>query len=497
VGTMAGCVAILHGWSDEGKSFQPLRQFLVDHGYDAREVFLGDYISLDDDVRVEDVAKRMEDVVAGLMAAGQLAPTFDLIVHSTGALVARQWLLDRHNARKPIPVKRLVMLAPANFGSKLAAVGKSMIGRLTKGLENHLQTGEQMLRALELASPYQWNLSRQDLLVPPGGTDASGPFAEGGVLPFVIIGTRAYDSGLQQIVNEDGSDGTVRVCAGNLNAVGLTIDFTPLGAPPTVQVWGSRMARPAPLAVLPERDHSEITHPEQDGDAAGDYGRRLGRLILEALACDDLATYEGIELAWRRLSNETALLALGPEEAAAQAPLEDPPVPVPPPTIAQVFGDRDHPKPDHFHRYLQLVVMVRDDYGNFVDDYFLEFAEPRAGDEKSTITFHRDVLEGVHNNSISPAFRCLYIDHTDLIQVFYDDNTALAASLTAARPGRNIGYFDAAAQTGSGQILLHASDVGARSAIPGRLRRNQTHFIEVIVPRRPVDKVFAFLPQDG
>jgi hypothetical protein len=489
-----GSVAILHGWSDEGKSFEPLRRFLAANGFDASEIFLGDYISMDDDVRVEDVAKRMETVVAGLMAAGQLSPTFDLIVHSTGALVARQWMVDRRKAGKPIPVKRLVMLAPANFGSKLAAVGKSMIGRLTKGLTNRLQTGEQMLRSLELASPYAWSLACQDVLARPGESDAGGPFGPDRVMPFVIIGTRAYDSGLQQVVNENGSDGTVRVCAGNINAVGMTIDFS-LPDPEPV-VWKSRLAGPAPLAVLPERDHSEITHPEQDGDCVPPFASRLGELLLEALSCER-ADYGDVELKWRLISNETALLALGPEEAAEQAPLEVPPVAVPPPTIAQVFGDRDHPKPDHFHRYLQLVVMVRDDYGQLVDDYFLEFAEPNGGAETSTVTFHRDVLEAVHNNSITAAYRNLYIDHTDLMQVFYDAYASLAVSLSAAPPGTNIKYFNSQTDTASGQIALHAQNLAERAEIPARLRRNQTHLIEVIIPRRPVDKVFAFLPQDS
>ena len=162
------CVAILHGWSDKGQSFQPLRDFLTANGFPTQDVFLGNYISMDDDVRVEDVAKRMDVVIQGLMDSGKLRKPFDLIVHSTGALVARQWMLNLHQAGREIPVGRFVMLAPANFGSKLAAVGKSMIGRITKGLSNRLETGEEMLRALELGSPYQWGLTRQDLLAPPG-----------------------------------------------------------------------------------------------------------------------------------------------------------------------------------------------------------------------------------------------------------------------------------------------------------------------------------------
>ena len=65
---MSRQVAILHGWSDNSKSFVPLPEFLKKHGYRAVPIFLGDYISLRDDVNIDDVAKRMEEVVRAKMA---------------------------------------------------------------------------------------------------------------------------------------------------------------------------------------------------------------------------------------------------------------------------------------------------------------------------------------------------------------------------------------------------------------------------------------------
>src|SRR5277367_6273204 len=112
-------VAILHGWSDTSKSFKPLVSCLDNHGFKPVPIWLGDYISLDDDVRIEDVAKRMQQVVQDKMA--------------TEGLVAREWLAKHYPDGKNSPVKRLVMLAPANFGSKLAAKGQSMLGRVVKG----------------------------------------------------------------------------------------------------------------------------------------------------------------------------------------------------------------------------------------------------------------------------------------------------------------------------------------------------------------------------
>src|SRR6185295_18952409 len=149
----------------------------------------------------------------------------DMIVHSTGGLVARQWLSVYYPSGRNCPVRRMIMLAPANFGSKLAAVGQSMLGRVVKGWNNWFHTGKQMLRSLELASPYQWNLVQRDLLSPIEAEATVSPYGDSKVWPFVIVGTHPYASKLRAILNESGADGTVRASAANLNVRGTTIDF--------------------------------------------------------------------------------------------------------------------------------------------------------------------------------------------------------------------------------------------------------------------------------
>lgn len=89
---MARQVLIIHGWSDTSHSFHSLATFLAGHGYAPKLLWLGDYISRDDDVRVEDVGRRMGEVIAAMSKSGELDKSFDVIVHSTGGLVAREWL---------------------------------------------------------------------------------------------------------------------------------------------------------------------------------------------------------------------------------------------------------------------------------------------------------------------------------------------------------------------------------------------------------------------
>jgi len=48
---MANPVLILHGWSDNYQSFEPLKAWFRANGYTAESVFLADYESMEDHLR--------------------------------------------------------------------------------------------------------------------------------------------------------------------------------------------------------------------------------------------------------------------------------------------------------------------------------------------------------------------------------------------------------------------------------------------------------------
>ncbi len=466
-------VAIIHGWSDSHASFLPLRAFLEANGHAAKDIWLSDYLSLNDDVRVEDVATRMQQVIAAALAAGELTAPFDVIAHSTGGLGVREWLTRFYPAPGTAPVKRIVMLSPANFGSKLAADGKSMIGRLLKGWNNWFQSGKQMLDDLELASAFQWELACRDL-VDPAGDGRPSPYGPGRLWPFVISGTRGYSAGLQQIVNEDGSDGTVRPCAANLNVLGMTVDFSQDDAAPQVRAWPSRVGAEIPHAVLPDRDHGNIIQPALATSGAG--SARLGELILAALACQSDGDYANLAQAWSALTDATGALADDPAALAAAFPA-------------------GAPDAGHFHQFFQVVVRVRDDDGQPIDDYFLEFFAPDTGGEDDSVVFHTQVLKDVAVNTLDASRRCLFIDRTNLFDKYYAGLPAglkqVALSLSAAALGKDVKYFDNTAVGAAGHLVIHAEDVGLRADLTARFRRNSTHLVEIIVPRQPEPGVFS------
>src|SRR5690606_23518735 len=174
--SMAQSTVILHGWSDCSESFVHMKSFLANAGVEpVSEIYYADYESREDHLTFDDVVDGLNDEFyrRGFIARdGKKKRDLNVIVHSTGGLVIRHWINEHYyrngNRIADCPVKRIVMLAPANFGSPLAHRGKSFLGSLFKGrwkIGDLLEVGRNLLDGLELASPYQWELAHRDLLV--------------------------------------------------------------------------------------------------------------------------------------------------------------------------------------------------------------------------------------------------------------------------------------------------------------------------------------------
>jgi len=109
---------LIHGWSDSSASFKLLAKIIETQiGRQVQAINLADYVSMDDEVTLYDLAAAMQ--AAWLTHKLPTAPnSADIIAHSIGALVIRTWL-NYYSKTKP-PIKNLLLLAPANFGSALA-----------------------------------------------------------------------------------------------------------------------------------------------------------------------------------------------------------------------------------------------------------------------------------------------------------------------------------------------------------------------------------------
>ncbi len=251
-------VVFVHGWSVQNTdTYGELPRRLAqeaqrqrDLRLDIRHILLGRYISFRDEVRLQDVSRAfrhaLEQELRDQIGAGQ---RFVCITHSTGGPVVRDWW-DRFY-REPsqpglCPMSHLIMLAPANFGSALAQLGKGTGARLKTWIEG-VQPGTGLLDWLELGSSESWELNRKWITGGRNGTEDDPP-----VFPFVLTGQsidrRLYDH-LNSYTDESGSDGVVRTAAANLNATYFRLEQ----GTPEVAAGSTRPATPVALEIKAQR----------------------------------------------------------------------------------------------------------------------------------------------------------------------------------------------------------------------------------------------------
>lgn len=210
----------VHGWSvTNTNTYGDLPRALsnaaggVGLSLDIRHIYLGRYISFNDKVTMDDIARSMDRALRDLPGNSDthIAP-FSCITHSTGGPVVRSWVDRFYGAQKlgTLPLNHLVMLAPANHGSALAVLGKARVGRI-KAWFNGIEPGQRVLDWLSLGSAGQWDLNHIWL---------DYDMADTSFYPFVLTG-QGIDHKFFDFINsylvEKGSDGVVRVAGANMN----------------------------------------------------------------------------------------------------------------------------------------------------------------------------------------------------------------------------------------------------------------------------------------
>lgn len=442
-------LVIIHGWSDKDDSFVPLADAIKNARNDQRpieQIWLGNYVSLDDDVQ-------MKDLVRGLARAWKdrnlpiNAKGTDVIVHSTGGLVVRDWMATQYvdKDEKP-PVENLVMLAPANFGSPLAHKGRAFYGRAFKGFtsEKRFETGAQILKALEMASPYSWELAQRDRF-------ARNVFSSTGVRATVIAGNTGY-KGISSLANEPGSDGTVYVSTANLNCSYIYIDFLSLPRKPKARKMVSSKGVTAFL-VVDNHNHSSVAlkETEHKGNDA------LLASIIEALKVSSKDEFEQWIKTCADRTNE-------------------------------VMKAYERKRDNYKHGFQNTVIRVTDDQGFNVTDYVVEFyqdAEKGFFDRFSEL-FNDKVVTKVHAYKNNSAYRSFLINCTELYRIIDKPNEQLRISLSAMpdiHDDKNmVGYR-----------TFEDGDIDYLELNPNQLKQyfvpNRTLFIDIKLTREQKDRL--------
>lgn len=459
---MARRLLIVHGYSDGSTSFTALGEFLVGrHLYAPEDVFYLDYSSMDDDATFEDFADKL-DADHRTRLGGERV---DVACHSTGSLVVRSWLAlhaeraYRRRQSEPCPVDRLLCFAPANFGSDLAKLGQSFLGKFrTTFFNSHshkadfMESGKRVLQGLEPASPFQWRLSEIDLHSERSYFKPH-PDPLQCCYPIVLAAGTGYGGVQARLIKErslPGTDGTVRIAGTSLNTRSCTLDFREGGA--VHHWWPSPKFEDIPFAVFAGFNHGSIIDPGAPG-FFDDWGP--GRWAVNAL------TEVKGEVSYREMAHKFR-------------------------TVDQENHARAEPKDQG--RYQQFFFKVRDDVGLDVHDFYVDFhvvGPDGRPHEELTLRFDEDFETNFYRHSASGAHRVMMLDCRKL-GAFADDlrraTARLVLEITGASNLPDVHYavstyeaYDPARPPAAGEPMLLCADT--------------TTLVDVILNRHQTDKL--------
>jgi pimeloyl-ACP methyl ester carboxylesterase len=442
-GALMKPLIILHGWSDNADSFKPLATLLQEKlQRPASIIDLADYITLDDEVTYDDIIAAM--TYAWRENKLPTAPrSVDAIVHSTGGLVIRDWLSRRFSPDET-PVDHLVMLAPANFGSPLAHKGSAFISRIINGFNSDkvFQVGTRLLKGLELASPYSWQLAMNDSFY----TD--DPYYDAKhILCTVLVGNTGY-TGISAAANENGSDGTVRVSTANLNCALIEADFSIDPLKPTYQFYPSK--NQTAFGIMDKENHRTIANKENGFQNPQTFSNIMKGLTVSR---DEFHT-------WCEALHESNMTL-----QASQA------------------------NNDYKHGFQNSVFFVHDQFDQHVRDYFIEFFDDKPQGWLSQF-FHEQIIETSHSYSEDNSYRSIYIDCTLLHQQSIANIPSMKISLTALpqiQEHQHVGYRTFSDKD-IGDITLTADQI-KNVFVP-----NRTLLVKIKLRREQKPEVFKFTP---
>lgn len=465
---MAEKLIIVHGYSDgyveKNSCFRELKNYLADNGaYEKRNISFVEYSSMDDQATYEDFADKFNSEYEQKNSPGKRV---DVLCHSTGALVTRVWLANRRKQQREfgreldLPVDKIFMFAPANFGSDLARMGQSFLGKLRctffnsnarKG--NRFESGEIVLQGLEPASPFQWLLSCYDLHQETyfGPNDPTGLSCK----VFVFAAGEGYDNLQSKVVkdrNKPGTDGTVRICGSDLNTRKCSLLFTDNGQE---LLWcAEHKYESIPFTVFQGVNHGSLINPNEAGFNAPD---GPGALLLKAIHIETEEQYKDAAIDFHIVSENNYKIA----------------------------------QDDNGDRYQQFFFKVRDDAGFSITDFYIDFfvQTPTSGgsyvkNQALTRSFDKLFAKRVTVHSQDRSHRAFLVNLKHLKDFYrqtFEKQARLILEVSAKKPYDEVSYPP-------GRFVVFDTTLPFHDQT-NFIYENTTTLVEIIMNRRQSDEI--------
>ncbi len=445
-------VIFVHGWSvTHTNAYGELPRWLESQSKNGTiniqvgNIYLGQYISFNDSVTVDDIARAFDhavrDEIADKLRSGE---RFACITHSTGGPVVRKWMdLYYKNNLAKCPLSHLIMLAPSNHGSALAQLGKSRLGRIKSFFEG-VEPGQHVLDWLELGSDMSWQLNDSWL---------SYDCTAHGIYSFVLTGQK-IDRQLYDAVNsytgEAGSDGIVRVTAANMNYSLLKLHQEGSNGENLIV---TKMTRTQPMAfgVLPGCAHS---------------GKKMG--IIRSITMSNAATHPTAIWVLRCLqvknSNEYHSLSKELEKLTEETQRNE---------QIELAHTLVFKREYITNRYSMIIFRLIDDRGNHLDDYDLYLtAGPKFSENELPTGFFADRQRNQHNRG-----KLTYFLDYDIME----------AGINTPKMQGNLGFRIKAQPEASDKVLAYYRTLDFHSSLADInkiLHPNETVMVEIMLQRR-------------
>ncbi|HEV3158057.1 MAG TPA: hypothetical protein VGZ00_11995 [Candidatus Baltobacteraceae bacterium] len=293
---------LIHGYSESSlASYAAFPSVLAKTAPElGNRIALSAFDSLDDGVTIDDLADGLEIRMLALEAQGWKTNDAAVICHSTGALVARRWMLNRLGTDKPLPT-HFISMAGANHGSSLAQMGRTPLSYAHEYLtKKSVGVGARVLIDLDYGSDFLLRLNREWLThrfaVPKNDDQRLA-----GMYVFSMGGDSLGPDPAVRLLwasSEHGSDNTVRISGANLN-------YSYFIADPAVGLLHPLPRGKEPHLIVPGKSH----YGTQDGILASNTEPTDAPMlaIREALDVSDSTAYRGVVDRWSARNDQWKL----------------------------------------------------------------------------------------------------------------------------------------------------------------------------------------------
>lgn len=484
---MTKSILLIHGYSSEGKdnTVQDIYGTLPERIEDALggstvvELDLSRWISLDDGVAIDDISFAMDRALTSeypnLLESG-----FHVVIHSTGALVVRNWI--KNYSPKPCPIDNLVHLAGANFGSGLAHLGRGQLARWGRYIFAGTQPGEQVLNALEFGA---WNTLDLHLHFLKPGNDMLLNYQ---VREFCLIGSQVFAGALRKTIElmplrypkEDSSDNTVRTAAGNLNvnyvvvqpndscmaldcdALNSLVESREQNIPLKNSYYDIDYFLASERSEVPYSIIWETAHFGEDiGIVDGKKSRsKVTPLVAKALQVTDDQGYHRVVRSFSDNLGKTMQRAADAKHSFVKS----------------------WTKQSQYEGHSQLIFRVRDQFGDSVDSHDITFlSKPKKGQLAIERLIEDRHANGEHPGTVTFYLRVMQIGRGKVASLL-DKVAGVELEITGYEPKTsNIAYVPLV-------VKLSAAEVRAV------IQPYRTTILDITLARLPSDNVFAISP---